>query len=91
MFECRGAQYVRRAPTPVYAHRDGAKKKSLAPPPLARCGGLGVREPGWDVEGGAWPKKFGNPCTRLMHWLFVAYWAPQFQGILSDQLILFLG
>jgi len=33
MFECRGAQYVdrgrRRAPTPVRAHRDGAKKKSF--------------------------------------------------------------
>ena len=28
-----------------------------------RCGGLGVRETGRDVEGGAWPKKFGNRCT----------------------------
>jgi len=70
MFECRGAQSVdrgrRRAPTPVCAHRDGAKKKrhSHPPPPpvnnscillrfFLRCGGLGVREPGRDVEGGA--------------------------------------
>jgi len=36
MFEYRGAQYVRRTPTPVCAHRDGAKKKSLAPPPPYR-------------------------------------------------------
>ena len=28
-----------------------------------RCGGLGVRETGRDVEGGAWPKNFGNRYT----------------------------
>jgi len=38
------------------------------PPQLARCGGLGVREPGRDVEGCAWPKKFGNRC-------FTGWWA----------------
>ena len=26
--------------------------------------GLGVRQPSWDVEGGAQEKKFGNRCTR---------------------------
>jgi len=28
--------------------------------------GLGVRQPGWDIEGGAQEKKFGNRCTKAL-------------------------
>jgi len=34
-----------------------------------RCGGLRVREPGRDVEGGAWSKKFGNPWAIQINWI----------------------
>ena len=40
-----------------------------------RCGGLGVRETGRDVEGGVWPIKFGNRCSRpvVLHLFSVMY------------------